>query len=282
MWTFEVRERARQAALAPHVAVSGPLLAPGALPRSTSAIRRSSRCSRRAARTGGAPDPRAQAGPGEDPLHDESPIGVSAFRRPSSRSSPEAHGQGVRVAAHAFHQETAAPRRAAGVDVLVHDVTDMPVDDDFVTLRASTTWCSRPLWSSTTRYQRTFAAADHQRARPALRGSRRSPRGDSSAASSAQVIAARREQAAELLAHPTPVPAENRAAWSRRGRPWPPAPTRAHRHPARPRPLRRAGANCTSRPHLEQVLLAATARRARLRPHARLRHAHSGHAAPTS
>jgi imidazolonepropionase-like amidohydrolase len=44
----------------------------------------------------------------------------------------EAHGQGIRVAAHVYYLEDAKRLVADGVDVLAHGVRDKPVDDEFV------------------------------------------------------------------------------------------------------------------------------------------------------
>jgi imidazolonepropionase-like amidohydrolase len=211
MWTFEVRERARTTALAPHVAVSGPLLAPAALPQLDLGDPPVVQVLTPAA---------ARAALGKILAHepdlvkilftDESPVGVAAFRPVVEAIIAEAHGQGVRVAAHAFHLETARLAVQLGVDILVHDVIDLPVDDDFVTLARAHHVVLTPTLVVDDGYQRTFAGqlrisarAERFAAPDVLASWRQLGR------VAAQVIAARGAQAAELLAHPSPLPAEN-------------------------------------------------------------------------
>jgi imidazolonepropionase-like amidohydrolase len=46
----------------------------------------------------------------------------------------EAHGLGLRVAAHIFYLEDAKALLRAGVDMIAHSVRDVPIDDEFVAL----------------------------------------------------------------------------------------------------------------------------------------------------
>ncbi|MFQ6017636.1 MAG: amidohydrolase family protein [Kiloniellaceae bacterium] len=129
MWTFEVRDQARGARLAPRVAVAGPLLATYA--------------------------PRELAG--EDPpvIRIDSPGAARRWVRRLAARAPDlikiwfvfpgrdigpevswvraavaaAHAAGLRVAAHATQHRVARAVVDAGVDVLAHSVDDRPLGD---------------------------------------------------------------------------------------------------------------------------------------------------------
>jgi imidazolonepropionase-like amidohydrolase len=211
MWTFDVRARANATALAPHVAVSGPLLAAGALPQldlgDPPVVQVVTPEAARAAT-------RAILARRPDLVKilfmDESPVGVAAFRPVFEAIVAEAHGQGVRVAVHAFHQETARLAVELGADVLVHDVIDERIDDAFVTLLREHHVVLTPTLVVDDGYQRTFAGqlridarAERFAAPDVLDSWRQLPR------VAADVLAARGPQAAATLAQPSPVPLEN-------------------------------------------------------------------------
>jgi imidazolonepropionase-like amidohydrolase len=134
-WTFEVRERARRAAIAPRVAVAGPLISTVSRPELDL----------------GDPPIVKVAGPEEARalvrrLAERSPdlVKVWFIFRPGddlgagkaivAATVEEARAHGVRVAVHATELETARAAVEAGAAVLVHSVVDKPVDDRFVTL----------------------------------------------------------------------------------------------------------------------------------------------------
>lgn len=135
-WNFDVRAHANGSALAPRVAVAGPLLSSVSRPQlvfdgdapivEVTEPRRARELVReQAARR---PDlvklwwvvPRG--GTAADWL----PVGKAAI--------DEAHAAGLRVAVHATELETARTAVQAGADVLVHGVDDVPVDAAFLAL----------------------------------------------------------------------------------------------------------------------------------------------------
>ena len=134
-WNFEVRDLARRAAVAPRVAVAGPLLATISPPQLTSddpAIARID--SPEAARA----EVRRQAARKPDLIkiwfirtRDENLDAELAWIR---AATAEAHALGLRVAVHATELETARLAVEAGADVLVHSVESAPVDDAFLAL----------------------------------------------------------------------------------------------------------------------------------------------------
>jgi len=134
-WNFEVRDLARRAAVAPRVAVAGPLLAtiaPKQLASDDPAIVRID--SPDAARA----EVRRQAARKPDLVkiwfirtRDENLIAELAWIR---AAIVEAHALGLRVAVHATELETARLAVEAGADVLVHSIESAPVDDAFLAL----------------------------------------------------------------------------------------------------------------------------------------------------
>jgi imidazolonepropionase-like amidohydrolase len=134
-WNFEVRKAAVRNALAPRVAVAGPLLASVARPQldlgDPPIVQVTDPAAARAMVRGQAthrpdfvklwwvvpPGQRAEAW---------EPVGRAAIE--------EAHALGLRVAVHATELETARVALRAGADVLVHSVIDAEVDDDFIRL----------------------------------------------------------------------------------------------------------------------------------------------------
>jgi imidazolonepropionase-like amidohydrolase len=136
LWNFEVRERAARAALAPRVAVAGPLLSSVSRPQMVV--------------DGDGPilevkDPeRARAVVREQAARKPDlvklwwvlpPNGTATDWLPVGKAAiDEAHALGLRVAVHATQLETARTAVQAGADVLVHSVDDAPLDDAFLSL----------------------------------------------------------------------------------------------------------------------------------------------------
>jgi imidazolonepropionase-like amidohydrolase len=134
-WNFDVRALAARTALAPRVAVAGPLLSTVARPQLAAGDPPIVQVTdRAAART----LVRVQAelkpdlvklwwvlGPGEPPV---------AWAPVARAAIDDAHAHGLRVAVHATELETARAAVTAGADVLVHSVVDQDVDDAFVAL----------------------------------------------------------------------------------------------------------------------------------------------------
>jgi imidazolonepropionase-like amidohydrolase len=135
LWNFEIRDTASRTALAPRVAVAGPLL---------------SSVSRPQLDLGDPPIVQVT-----DPEAARTMVRSQALRRPdfvklwwvilpgetaqswlpvARAAIEEAHALGLRVAVHATQLETARTALRAGADVLVHGVADADVDDDFVAL----------------------------------------------------------------------------------------------------------------------------------------------------
>jgi imidazolonepropionase-like amidohydrolase len=135
MWNFEVRQRANTTAKAPRVAVAGPLI---------------SSVSRDKLDLGDPPivkiDTPDQARDFVRKLTEKKPDlvkiwyivdkdhPVDSFRPIVRATIEESHAHKIRVAVHATELETARAAIEEGADVLVHSVTDQPVDDGFVKL----------------------------------------------------------------------------------------------------------------------------------------------------
>ncbi len=135
LWNFDVRAHANRTPLAPRVQVAGPLLSSVSRPQLAlddppilevhDAERARVIVRAQAARR---PDlvklwwVLPQGGSAADWL----PVGKAAI--------DEAHALGLRVAVHATQLETARTAVEAGADVLVHGVSDVPVDDAFLAL----------------------------------------------------------------------------------------------------------------------------------------------------
>ena len=135
MWNFEVRELAARTELAPRVAVAGPLV---------------SSVSREALDLGDPPIIRAASAEEARKLvrrlAERKPDLVKIWyvvtaqetvekNRPMVRATiEEAHGLGFRVAVHATELTAAKAALAEGADILVHSVTDAPVDEEFLAL----------------------------------------------------------------------------------------------------------------------------------------------------
>ncbi len=157
-WNFEVRKAANQAAQAPRVAVAGPLI---------------SSVSREKLDLGDPPivkiDTPDQAREFVRKLAAQSPDlvkiwyivdkdhPVESFRPIVRATVEESHAHKIRVAVHATELETARAAVEEGADVLVHSVTDKPVDDAFVKLLKDRHIILCPTLVVFERYGRTFS-----------------------------------------------------------------------------------------------------------------------------
>ncbi len=158
MWNLDVRTRADTTAQAPTVVTAGPLI---------------SSVSRPSLDTGDPPilqittpaaareEVREQVEAGVDLVKiwyivgpDETP---ADYRPVVEATVDEAHAAGKRVAVHATALETARAAVEAGADILVHSVSDEPVDDDFVRLLQGNDVLYTPTLMVGERYSETFA-----------------------------------------------------------------------------------------------------------------------------
>jgi imidazolonepropionase-like amidohydrolase len=157
-WNFEVRKIANATANAPRVAVAGPLI---------------SSVSRPQLDLGDPPivkiDTPEQAREFVRKLAAQNPDlvkiwyivdkdhPVDSFRPIARATVEESHAHKLRVAVHATELETARAAVEEGADVLVHSVTDKPVDDAFVRLLQDRHTILCPTLVVFERYGRTFA-----------------------------------------------------------------------------------------------------------------------------
>src|SRR5881409_910047 len=157
-WNFQVRKTANTMAKAPRVAVAGPLI---------------SSVSREKLDLGDPPivkiDTPDQAREfvrklaAQDPdlvkiwyiVDKDHP--VESFRPIVRATVEESHAHKIRVAVHATELETARAAVEEGADVLVHSVTDKPVDDMFVKLLKDRNTILCPTLVVFERYGRTFS-----------------------------------------------------------------------------------------------------------------------------
>jgi len=158
-WNFEVRKIANATAKAPRVAVAGPLI---------------SSVSRPQLDLGDPPivkiDNPEQAREFVRKLAAQNPDlvkiwyivdkdhPVDSFRPIVRATIEESHARKIRVAVHATELETARAAVEEGADVLVHSVTDKPVDDAFVKLLNDRRIILCPTLVVFERYGRTFAS----------------------------------------------------------------------------------------------------------------------------
>jgi imidazolonepropionase-like amidohydrolase len=82
---------------------------------------------------------------------------VDSFRPTVRATVEESHANKLRVAVHATELETARAAIEEGADVLVHSVTDKPVDDEFVRLLKDKGTILTPTLVVFERYGRTFS-----------------------------------------------------------------------------------------------------------------------------
>jgi imidazolonepropionase-like amidohydrolase len=157
-WNFEVRKTANATAKAPRVAVAGPLI---------------SSVSREKLDLGDPPivkiDTPDQALDFVRKLAEQKPDlvkiwyivdkdhPVESFRPIVRATIEESHAHKIRVAVHATELETARAAVEEGADVLVHSVTDKPVDDAFVKLLKDRHTILCPTLVVFERYGRTFS-----------------------------------------------------------------------------------------------------------------------------
>ena len=158
MWNFEVRKIASATEKAPRVAVAGPLI---------------SSVSRPQLDLGDPPivkiDTPEQAREFVRKLAAQNPDlvkiwyitdkdhPVESFRPIVRATVEESHAHKIRVAVHATELETARAAVEEGADVLVHSVTDKPVDEAFVRLLKEKNTILCPTLVVFERYGRTFA-----------------------------------------------------------------------------------------------------------------------------
>lgn len=158
MWNFEVRKIANATAKAPRVAVAGPLISSVARPQLD---------------LGDPPivkiDTPEQAREMVRKLAAQNPdyvkiwyvVGpdspVEKFRPIVHAVIDESHARTLRVAVHATELEAARASAEEGADLLVHSVTDKPVDDAFVKLLKDRGIILTPTLVVFERYGRTFA-----------------------------------------------------------------------------------------------------------------------------
>src|SRR5438045_598391 len=158
MWNFEVRQKANATAKTPRVAVAGPLI---------------SSVSREKLDLGDPPivkiDTPEQARDFVRKLAERKPDlvkiwyivdkdhPVESFRPMVRATIEESHAHKIRVAVHATELETARAAVEEGADVLVHSVTDKPVDDGFVKLLKDRHTILCPTLVVFERYGRTFS-----------------------------------------------------------------------------------------------------------------------------
>lgn len=157
-WNFEVRKTANQTPKAPRVAVAGPLI---------------SSVSREKLDLGDPPivkiDTPDQAREFVKKLAEQKPDlvkiwyivdkdhPVESFRPIVRATIEESHARKIRVAVHATELETARAAVEEGADVLVHSVTDKPIDDAFVKLLKDRHTILCPTLVVFERYGRTFS-----------------------------------------------------------------------------------------------------------------------------
>ncbi|HEU0273032.1 MAG TPA: amidohydrolase family protein [Candidatus Udaeobacter sp.] len=157
-WNFEVRKTANATQKAPRVAVAGPLI---------------SSVSREKLDFGDPPivkiDTPDQAQEFVRKLAEQKPDlvkiwyivdkdhPVESFRPIVRATIKESHAHKIRVAVHATELETARAAVEEGADVLVHSVTDKPVDDAFVKLLKDRHTILCPTLVVFERYGRTFS-----------------------------------------------------------------------------------------------------------------------------
>jgi imidazolonepropionase-like amidohydrolase len=157
-WNFEVRKTANQTQKGPRVAVAGPLI---------------SSVSREKLDLGDPPivkiDTPDQAREFVRKLAQQKPDlvkiwyivdkdhPVESFRPIARATIEESHAHNIRIAVHATELETARAAVEEGADILVHSVTDQPVDDAFVKLLKDRHTILCPTLVVFERYGRTFS-----------------------------------------------------------------------------------------------------------------------------
>jgi imidazolonepropionase-like amidohydrolase len=175
MWNFEVRKAANSTAKAPRVAVAGPLISSVARPQldlgdppivKIETPEQGREFVRKLAAHNPdyikiwyiVPPPAASPSPGASPVPGQSDVERAALFRPVVHAViAESHARKLRVAVHATELEAARAAVEEGADLLVHSVTDKPVDDAFVRLVRQRGTTLTPTLVVFERYGRTFA-----------------------------------------------------------------------------------------------------------------------------
>lgn len=156
-WNLEVRAMADTMAKAPRVTVAGPLISSVQPPELTTdappILKIESPAAARA-------EVQRQVEAGFDLIKiwyivrpSETP---AAFRPVVEATIDAAHAAGKRVAVHATQRETARTAVEAGADILVHSVTDRPVDEAFAQLLVDNDVLYTPTLMVGERYRRVF------------------------------------------------------------------------------------------------------------------------------
>ena len=157
MWNMNVRAQADTSAVAPNVVVAGPLISsverpqlgeedPPILQIETPEAARE--------------EVRRQVEAGVDLIKIWYIVrgdGPEAYRPVVEATIDEAHAAGKRVAVHATQLETARAAVESGADILVHSVTNRPVDDAFTQLLLDNEVIYIPTLMVGERYRETFA-----------------------------------------------------------------------------------------------------------------------------
>jgi imidazolonepropionase-like amidohydrolase len=174
MWNFEVRKRANSIAKAPRVAVAGPLISSVARPQldlgdppivKIETPDQGREFVRKLASQQPdyvkiwyiVPPPSSAPSPGASPAAGQSDAERAAIFRPVVHAViAESHARNLRVAVHATELEAARAAVEEGADLLVHSVTDKPVDEAFVRLMQSHGTMLTPTLVVFERYGRTF------------------------------------------------------------------------------------------------------------------------------
>jgi len=169
MWNLDVRARADTTAAAPTVVTAGPLLSSVSRPsldEGDPPIKQIT--TPNAARQ----EVRKQVVAGVDLIKIWYIVGADRtpadYRPVVEATVDEAHAANTRVAVHATELKTARAAVEAGADILVHSVSDRPVDDDFVRLLLENEVLYTPTLMVGERYNEMFVqqldltAAEHR------------------------------------------------------------------------------------------------------------------------
>jgi imidazolonepropionase-like amidohydrolase len=174
LWNFEVRKRANATAKAPRVAVAGRLISSVARPQldlgdppivKIDTPEQGREFVRKLAAQNPdyikiwyiVPPPTAPAQSGDAAAPDDSVQRAALYRPVVHAVVEESHARKLRVAVHATELEAARNSIEEGADLLVHSVTDKPVDDAFVKLLKEHHTILTPTLVVFERYGRVFA-----------------------------------------------------------------------------------------------------------------------------
>ena len=175
MWNFEVRKRANSLNKAPRVAVAGPLISSVArlqldlgdppIVKIDTPEKGREFVRQLAAKKPDyikiwyiVPPPSPASSPGASSLSGQSDAARAALFRPVVHAViEESHARHLRVAVHATELEAARAAVEEGADLLVHSVTDKPVDPAFVRLLKEHGTILTPTLVVFERYGRTFS-----------------------------------------------------------------------------------------------------------------------------